>query len=235
MAQIYILNIKNFSKKDIYENMNLVSINRQNKIKKYKFSSDAYRCLAGALIIRYALCEKLGCRNKDLNFDTTKYGKPFLRVHDNKKVHFNLSHSGEYIVCVIDDTECGIDVESTINYNCEIVENFFHPQEILQLEKIINIEDKKKYFSFLWTMKEAYVKALGVGLSKPLSSFHVFKNRENILINESDNQSKIFTVYRSLTLHDKYTLSFVGNSDISDIIFMDNTEFNFNIKKLKNS
>ncbi|NFF81616.1 4'-phosphopantetheinyl transferase superfamily protein [Clostridium botulinum] len=235
MAYIYVLKIKKNLEKDIYENIDLVSINRQNKIKKYKFLKDSYRSLAAALIVRYALCNKLGCKNEDLIFETTSYGKPFLKVHDNKEVYFNISHSGDYVVCAIDDNECGIDVESLINYDVGIAENTFHPKEIILLRKFTNIKEKVQYFNFLWTMKESYVKALGIGLSKPLSSFYVVKEKDGILISDSDKQSKIFTICKCLELDDNYTLSFVGNSNVTNLIMITDTEFMRIIKKLKSS
>ncbi|NRT80599.1 4'-phosphopantetheinyl transferase family protein [Clostridium beijerinckii] len=237
MAYIYILEINEFSKKRICENVQLLSLERQIKINKYKFLKDSYRSFISGLLVRYAICTILNCKNKDLIFDSTLYGKPFVKVQGKEIVHFNLSHSGKYVVCAIDNYECGIDVECSDNFDVETAKNIFHYHEVMQLNKCINDEEKYKYLNFLWTMKEAYVKAIGVGLSKSLSSFYVDKKDKNVSIVDSDKESIIFNVAKNIEIDEKYSMSFVGNSAeiiffrLNDIQLLDNIKDLYKYKK----
>jgi 4'-phosphopantetheinyl transferase len=100
------------------------------------------------------------------------YGKPFLRI-ENKEIplYFNLSHTSGLISCVISKHRyTGIDVESIAGSHDNIVQQFFHAQEICDY-RVLNKTCRIERFYTLWTLKEAYLKAIGHGLHIPLDSF----------------------------------------------------------------
>jgi 4'-phosphopantetheinyl transferase len=69
--------------------------------------------------------EKLKIDNKYIRINKNQYGKPYLKEYPN--FNFNISHSGEYVLCAVDDKSIGIDVEEEgkhIDYE-EIAKNFF--------------------------------------------------------------------------------------------------------------
>ena len=90
-------------------------------------------------------------------------------------MQFNLSHSHEIIVYALTiGTPIGVDVEypkHNIDYD-GIAQRFFSINECRQL-KALPVEDKKTAFYNAWTRKEAYIKAVGEGLSHPLDTFDV--------------------------------------------------------------
>lgn len=97
------------------------------------------------------------------------YGKPSLVGKEG--FHFNLSHTDTcaYVICS-DEGVCGIDVEE--KRDLEITENLatlvFSKNELALYE---GSQNKEVLFYHLWTLKEAYLKAVGTGLMKmPLSS-----------------------------------------------------------------
>ena len=115
-------------------------------------------------------------RDLALKIATGKLGyTPEIHIGENGKpyidgVHFNISHSHNLVVCAFGEHDIGIDVEKIRDYRPRVAEKF-HPEEIAHLEKSA---DKNLEFFKIWTMKEAYLKCLGTGLSKALS-FNVFK------------------------------------------------------------
>ncbi len=93
------------------------------------------------------------------------YGKPYLRNHSD--VHFNISHCHELAVCAIGNDELGIDAENIREYSPRVVKRVFSEREKKILE---NAENKEEMFFRIWTLKESFVKALGIGISYPMKS-----------------------------------------------------------------
>lgn len=89
-------------------------------------------------------------------------GKPFFK---NYPYQFNLSHSGEYIFCVISGQEVGVDIQlrSPLKSN-RVAQRFFSEDEKAELERAETREEKEKLFYRLWTGKEAYGKLTGEGV-----------------------------------------------------------------------
>lgn len=120
-------------------------------------------------------CHKIG-RELILKIASEKLGHtPEIKIGKNGKpyidgLHFNLSHSGNLIACAFSDDEVGIDVEKIRSYRPRVLKSF-HPAEVARVEKS---EDKDTEFYKIWTMKEAYLKFLGTGITKDLS-FNVFE------------------------------------------------------------
>ncbi len=104
----------------------------------------------------------------DLVFYYGSHGKPYLYQPDQEnKVEFNLSHSENLMVIAISkNNRVGIDLEHIrdISEKNVILNNFFSVQD-QQGFSSFSEEDKEFAFFSYWTYKEAYLKALGVGLS----------------------------------------------------------------------
>lgn len=136
--------------------------------------------LTGQLLLAYGLRELYGWEKEEYIVDWGEQGKPYLQGKEN--CYFNISHSGEYVVCVFSDAEVGIDIEKIGKPRLETARRFFHPQEIRFLEEKGTLPDS---FYDLWVIKESYVKYKGTGLSCPLASFCVEIRPEGGVIRES--------------------------------------------------
>jgi 4'-phosphopantetheinyl transferase len=147
-----------------------ISKEKQDKIKRFVRQDDAYRSLCADILIRTAICKKLAIMNRDIEFGVNEYGKPYLL--NNNTLQFNVSHSRNWIVCAIDDQSVGIDIEKIKDVDLSIAKRFFSKKEWNELQKKTG-DTKREYFFDLWTLKESYIKAIGIGLSKPLDSFTI--------------------------------------------------------------
>lgn len=106
-----------------------------------------------------------------LQFRHNEYGKPHLAY--NSTLQFNLSNSHSVVLCAVAwDQEVGIDVEHMKRdiYINGIAKRFFSPEESAALQKL-PVEEQLAGFYRLWTLKEAYIKAIGQGFSFPLNRF----------------------------------------------------------------
>jgi len=105
-------------------------------------------------------------------FAEDAHGKPFL-APDQLAVEFNLAHTNGLVACVLTNAgPVGVDVESVeraVNAD-EIAERYFSPAEIHALRATAGVERQARFIE-LWTLKEAYLKAIGAGLSNPLNDF----------------------------------------------------------------
>ncbi len=111
-----------------------------------------------------------------MRFAYTTYGKPLLADETGASgLRFNLTHShGLALLAVTRGREIGVDVER-IRDNLEgekLAERFFSPREVAALRSLPP-ELRREAFFHCWTRKEAYIKAVGKGLSLPLDQFDV--------------------------------------------------------------
>ena len=67
------------------------------KAARFKFTAGAQRQIFGELMVRAILCDKFHYQNSQISFEYSGNGKPFLK--NNRNIHFNISHSGDWVVC----------------------------------------------------------------------------------------------------------------------------------------
>lgn len=149
------------------EYMDKLPAERKAQILRMKRTGDRYRSLGAGLVIAYGLCQE-GIPLARQNFRQGAYGKPALA--EDRGIHFNASHAGNFVVAAVADRSVGIDIErrrqlrnATVRKCCTIRE-----QEWLEKQ-----EDQELAFLRLWTAKESYVKWGGEGLTCPLDTVEV--------------------------------------------------------------
>ena len=165
-ALVLIDNIKNLISLDCN-----LSCDRRHKIDAFKFEDDKKRCIMAELLLRIGLKELGYDTSNGIAYQYNEWGKPYLKNIQN--VFFNISHSGEYVVCALADNEIGIDIEQIKDIDVKIAKGLFHPNEYSQ---IINEENEQKrldLFYNYWVRKESYVKALGEGMHFEFNTFDV--------------------------------------------------------------
>lgn len=172
---------------------------RRNKISRYKNEQDCKRSLLAELLIKKAIIEKMGLR--DVTISRNKYGKPYLQ--GVKDFHFNISHSGHYVVIAVSEGKVGIDIEKKDKVDYRIAERFFGNKEAREILASSEEDERIDAFYRIWTLKESYVKAIGKGLTIPFSSFEfTFGNKIEI---EDPEQREIFHFFNT-SIND-YSLS----------------------------
>ena len=131
---------------------------------------DSLRKLIATSLLRTSLCTKLQLPNNSLIIQIGEYGKPFIAANYN--LHFNLSHSGDYIVCAFNNSEIGIDIEEITERDAEAISAFFSLQEKCAYNNKSPIE-KEGFFFDLWTAKESFIKAIGNGFAIDITKFTI--------------------------------------------------------------
>lgn len=185
MTQIfYSYIVKENHDKLVKEIVPLLSIDFQNKILGYRRWQDAQLSLLGRVILSQGL-KKM---NKNISINDlryTTYNKPYF---ENDIIKFNISHSGNIVVCAISDTfDIGIDLE--IINNTVKIEDYKSQMTVAEWRQVTVADDKYESFFDYWTQKEAVMKAHGNGHSIPIKSFEIIDyhteiNKENFFLEE---------------------------------------------------
>lgn len=129
--------------------------------------------IAGRGFLRATLAAYLERRPALLSFRYGLHGKPELL--DAGDLHFNLSHSADCAILGVTRVQpLGVDVERIRTLaNWEgIARRFFSEAEVTELAAVAASEREQAFFN-CWTRKEAYIKACGEGLARPLDQFVV--------------------------------------------------------------
>ena len=140
---------------------------RQKKIAALK-PEKSKRLSLGAGVLLNAALRAVGIDGRGADIEVTPSGKPFIK--DRADLCFNLSHSGEKVMCAIAGAPVGCDVEKIGRGGIDIAHRYFTSSEC---ETIASAADTEKMFCHLWTLKESFVKAIGTGLGTPLNSFNI--------------------------------------------------------------
>lgn len=112
--------------------------------------------------------EEAGQRPLHLEYTYGTKGKPFLK---NFPYYFNVSHSGEYIFCVISEHEVGVDIQQEKPLQDDrIARRFFSEEEKQALAACKSPQERQKLFYRLWACKEAYGKLTGQGVATVLET-----------------------------------------------------------------
>jgi 4'-phosphopantetheinyl transferase len=140
---------------------------------RFCFEKDRRLFVVARAMLRIALSGYLGRDPRAPIIRRNRYGKPYLAGPIPSPLQFNVSHSSGLAVCAVTvDHEIGVDVEDTEHRvaELELARQFFAPSEAVALERLPALSRRATFFRY-WTLKEAYIKARGMGLSIPLQSF----------------------------------------------------------------
>jgi len=183
MLDIFILDNRNrLEKKYLDKLLSYVSSEKKARISRFHKFEDAQCSLLGDLLARYFICQRLGIKNNNLTFGLNEYGKPILLAPS--RIDFNIAHSGNWVVCAVDDNPVGIDVEVVKPVDFQIAKNYFSKEEYNNLMDQPP-EMRLKYFYSLWTLKESYIKAEGKGFNIPLDSFTIKTDMNAVSLSSS--------------------------------------------------
>lgn len=152
------------SKLDIKKEYPTISEYRREKISKLKSEKNKKLSLGAELLFIYALKKYYKDIALPPEFSFGKHGKPEIRG-----VQFSLAHAGNVAVCAVSDKAVGVDIERTDRKSDRVAKRAFNENEQ-------NFE-----FGYIWTRKEAAVKADGGGLALGLSDIDVTK--DTVMIN----------------------------------------------------
>jgi len=113
------------------------------------------------------LCEILRKEFKQTDFTVMcdENGKPYIK---NSPLHFNLSHSGDFVFCLCGTEKVGCDIQTRCEYKEKVAKRFFTENEY---KFLCESDEKELDFTRIWTMKESILKYNGDGISGGLDAY----------------------------------------------------------------
>lgn len=160
-VKIYSLDVSDVTEKEVELWYSQMSESRKLAADRILHSHKRLLKIAADALCRKAISAQCGIPCSEIIFDTAENGKPFAV---NAQIKFNLSHSGNLVVCAVSDKEIGIDVEKIRTFNPKAAERFATDCEL----DFISSTDNG--FFRIWTLKEAYFKCIGTGLGADIKN-----------------------------------------------------------------
>ena len=175
----------------------------QTQVMRFKRWQDRHSSLLGKILLLEGLKQygySPDCLKK---LSYSPYNRPFL----DDSIDFNISHSGEYVVCAINnDGRVGIDIERKKSLNFAEFRSYMTPEEWNTMKEV---PDQLEYFYELWTVKESVIKGEGKGLSIPLLDIH--------WVGETASVYKSLWYIKKIIIDPGYSCHVTANHKISEI------------------
>ncbi len=160
----------------------LLSTDERSRHRRFVYDADRHEFLVAYALVRTTLSRYIELPPQAWQFGTNEHGRPeIIGPTVDRALQFNLSHTRDLSACVVAlEREVGVDAEDLRRglANDDIAARYFAPAENAALKGVPPEERDERFLQF-WTLKEAYIKARGVGLAIPLDrfAFHLVPGR----------------------------------------------------------
>lgn len=211
MNSIFSINIIDnndfLNKLDIF--LKFIPESEKNIILKYKNHKRIQISLLGQLLVRYVMINRYKIEYDKMELKKNINGKPYI---EGLPIHYNISHSGEWLIACFSNKEVGVDIERIREPNYSVAKKFFSEEEFSILENEREEIKKKELFFKIWTAKEAYVKMLGSGIYYSFNKFTVNINDNKSKIKDPKQNNDVFLKYYNY--YKDYILACCSNENI---------------------
>jgi 4'-phosphopantetheinyl transferase len=151
------------------------------RLNRFHRHADRRRFAIGRAMIRALLAERLGVPGEQVELRLDERGRPHL-LDGYSDLVFSISHAGDRVLCALaSGLPLGVDVEPvrTIPNASALAARFFHPDETAVLARVPS-DAHDRVFLTLWVRKEAYLKAIGIGLAGGLDTYSFLHSAETV-------------------------------------------------------
>jgi 4'-phosphopantetheinyl transferase len=151
----------------------LLAPGERDRRDRYRFEHSRREYLLTRALVRATLSRYAPVAPEAWTFQENAWGRPAIDRPEHAWIRFNLSNTRGLIACAVArDREVGVDVEDTerSGETVALADRFFSPIEVEALGALPEDRRRSRFFDY-WTLKEAYIKARGMGLSIPLDQF----------------------------------------------------------------
>ena len=157
MTEIFVLNCKE-NRDFLLSQKDKISPARREKTAHAIKESAALLNIGAGVILSRALSLPM-----PIEYEKRQNGKPFIKGQR----HFNISHSGDYVLCAVSPFEVGADIEKKERMRLSIFKRIFSPAEKERADALSG-DALKSYLCTVWTKKESILKMTGEGLRRNL-------------------------------------------------------------------
>ena len=197
--------------------LSLLTFPEQEIANRFRREADKNRFITGRKAIRLLLSKYLSLRPTDIVITAEDGQKPCFN-HPSSQIHFNISHSGDWVLIALGPDELGIDIEKM---DPEFDFKNLLEEYLNETEKtfISGVPDPVAAFYFLWTRKEALIKAWGMGFPENLKTVSVLG--EYSLYNLQQKNWKL----ESFNISVNYSAALAYPGNLENIIYLDGSHY----------
>lgn len=170
-----------------------LSAHCRQRVESFCFAEDRIRTVLGERLALYGIYEHCRVDESHVVLVRSKWGKPYAV---GLPCYFNISHSGDYVVCAFSQEDIGIDIEQVKEMDLNFAPDVLSEEELSLLSGVSGT-DKRQLFFTLWTLKESYVKWLGTGFRQSPASYSFrLTGREAVVAVANSKEIPELKVYR---------------------------------------
>ena len=147
----------------------MLSPEERERHQRFHFAKDRHSFLVSHALVRETLSKYIDISPADWCFSHSEHGRPEVANADIPPLRFNLTHTDGLVCCIVTlDDDCGVDTEKITARHAMpgVAKRMFSEAEHRELRRLEGREHLE-YFFTRWTLREAYVKARGIGISFP--------------------------------------------------------------------
>lgn len=212
------------STRQVNEFLMCLSADEQIRAHSFYFKKDKRDYIASRYALRHILSHYLPVQARELQFSYSAFEKPML---EEANVYFNVSHSFSKAIVAIAKMPIGIDIEWSLREVelDQLAQRFFSKKEAAEFLKLQQHEKQRNFF-YIWTKKEAVIKAIGEGLSYPLDQFHVaiHPEKDNIIFEDPAMEMEHWTVKTLTVPHHEFVAAMAVMGEVNKVT---SREFDF--------
>lgn len=162
--KLYKYDIRDLTDEEYAYWYSLMNADKRKRVDRFRIIDDKKRTVAGEMLARKAIAGWCSVEPESITFAIGVYGKPYAVDLD---VEFNISHSGDMVVCAVDDKPVGIDIEQIRPIDLSIAKRVCTAKELIYIfgykpteTDFVYTEDEEILTRFfeVWTKKEACYK-----------------------------------------------------------------------------
>ena len=170
--------------------VDMLSRVERDRADRFAVERDRRSFVVAHALLRQVLAAYTGIAMEALEFTVDPSGKPRVANPSHRSLEFNLTHAHGLAACAVSRLPVGVDAESIARRvePLDLAARYFSAAELAHLEACPPPERATRFIE-MWTLKEAYVKALGTGLSLPLWSFTIRLETPSIAFEPPDSQA----------------------------------------------
>lgn len=204
----------NMSDMEFQNSLSLLSSEEQYRIlakRTYKLRCEA---LTSICLAKKALKDALNLSKSSFEIKRDAFNRPYIKTDQRINADFNISHSNEYVVCAVSSNgRIGIDIEERLPIDINIAQEFLSIDELNSLYK--DEENSLHLFYKYWTLKEAFFKAVGIGLNNSIRELDFGALNSSSIFSRRFADHK-WDFYHSI-FDESYSLSLAVDKDINSL------------------
>lgn len=208
LNKVYIADATVLKDEQLYKRLYTgLDASRRAKADRFRFEKDKRLSVAAGALLQYALqIENI----REPSFHVTSNGKPYLAGEE--RLYFNLSHSEGMVMCAIAEKEVGCDVEKKTVLDRRLAEYVMTEYELNRIYDLEKDSEQQEMFFRLWTLKESYMKATGLGIGLEPKSFGMVSRKDKVKVTPPVDEREFH--FKEYFLNDGYCYSCCSLSEM---------------------